>query len=73
MWSASALRWSAYGTDVMGPEGFLLDFANAVAVIDSCDRCTATYWLDPERGNSNIALALKLNRERAQITLDRYE
>ena len=24
----------------MGPEGFLLDFANAVAVIDSCDRCT---------------------------------
>jgi hypothetical protein len=42
-------RWSAYGTDVMGPEGFLLDFANAVAV------------------------ALKLNRERAQLTLDRYE
>jgi hypothetical protein len=33
----------------------------------------ATFWLDPARGNANIALTLKLNRKRAQITLDRYE
>ncbi|KAJ5456953.1 hypothetical protein N7530_012227 [Penicillium desertorum] len=33
----------------------------------------ATFWLDPERGKANIALTLKLNRKRAQITLDKYE
>ncbi|KAJ6184861.1 hypothetical protein N7519_006162 [Penicillium mononematosum] len=32
-----------------------------------------TFWLDPERGNANIVLTLKLNRKRAQITLDKYE
>ncbi|CAG8900740.1 unnamed protein product [Penicillium egyptiacum] len=33
----------------------------------------ATFLLDPQRGNANIALTIKLNRTRAQMTLDKYE
>ncbi|KAJ5463711.1 hypothetical protein N7475_008655 [Penicillium sp. IBT 31633x] len=30
-------------------------------------------WLDPARGNSNIAIAVKSNRKRRTITLDKWE
>ncbi|KAJ5443095.1 Amidohydrolase 3 [Penicillium cf. griseofulvum] len=33
----------------------------------------ATFLLDPQRGKANIALTVKLNRRKPQITIDKYE
>lgn len=30
-------------------------------------------WLDPESGDTNVAIAVKANRTRSTITLDKYE
>ena len=30
-------------------------------------------WLDPSRGNANVAIAIKVNRTRPLITMDKYE
>ena len=30
-------------------------------------------WLDPSRGNANVAIAIKANRTRPLITIDKYE